>query len=103
MHLSRVGLDRCFRPMTENRHRAVAGLHSVNRPRPTAIRQGHALGLHCAVEGVHGLVHALLSADFGEDRADDEKDLRGIFVESVGTAMVVSLHKRPEDVDGEGR
>jgi len=54
------------------------GLHSVNRPRPTAVRQGHTLGLHCAVEGVHRLVHALPSADFGDDRADDEKELRGI-------------------------
>jgi hypothetical protein len=40
---------------------------------------------------------------FRRHRADDEKDLRGILVESVGTAMVVSLHKRPEDLDGKGR
>jgi hypothetical protein len=67
------------------------------------VRLADAFHSQSEFKSLHRLGKTLATADLGDDPADDVKDLRGILVESVGTARVVSLPKRPEEFDRERR
>jgi hypothetical protein len=75
----------------------------MNGPYSAIVRLADAFHRQGSVKSLHRFGKTLATADLGDDRADDLKDLRGILVESVGTAMVVSLPKRPEEFDRERR
>jgi hypothetical protein len=67
------------------------------------VRLADAFHTNGGFKSLHRFDKTLATADLGDDPADDVKDHRGILVEGVETAMVVSLPKGFEGLDGERR
>jgi hypothetical protein len=67
------------------------------------VRLADAFHIQRGFKSLHRFGKTLATAHLGDDPAHNVKDLRGVLIESVGTAMVVSLPERPEDLDGERR